>query len=101
MQAFRRLSARRHDVAVLHVLDAAEIEFPYENPSLFHSMEDTRKLFVHPRTLRAAYVDEMKRFLASTSRQMSEAAIDYHLVDTREPAAQVLGRFLRGRETRG
>jgi uncharacterized protein (DUF58 family) len=101
MPAFRRLSARRHDVAVLHLLDAAEIEFPYENPSLFHSMEDGRKLFVHPRTLRAAYVEEMKRFLADVGRRMSEAGIDYHLVDTREPPSQVLGRFLRGRETRG
>lgn len=100
INAFRRLSARRHDVAVLHLLDPAEIDFPYENPSLFVSMEDERRLFVHPRTLRTAYVTEMQKFLADTGRQMAEAGIDYHQIDTREPAAQVLGRFLRGREGR-
>ena len=100
LDAFRRLSARRHDVAVLHLLDTAELEFPYDNPSLFHSMEDDRKLFVHPRTLRTAFVSEMRRFLDDLGRRMAEAGIDYHRVDTREPPAQVLGRFLRGREGR-
>ncbi len=100
INAFRRLSARRHDVAVLHLLDPAEVEFPYENPSLFVSMEDDRRLFVHPRTLRTAYVEEMQTFLADIGRRMAEAGIDYHRIDTHEPAAQILGRFLRGREGR-
>jgi uncharacterized protein (DUF58 family) len=100
MPAFRRLVARRHDVAVLHLLDPAEIEFPYESPSLFASMEDARRLFVHPRTLRAAFVTEMTRFLDDTARHMSEAGIDYQRVDTREPLGNVLGAFLRGRDRR-
>ncbi len=100
MDAFRRLAARRHDVAVLHLLDPAELEFPYENPSLFVSMEDNRRLFVHPRTLRSAFVAEMATFLDETARRMSEAGIDYQRVDTREPLGQVLGAFLRGRERR-
>ncbi|OGQ90624.1 MAG: hypothetical protein A2289_02005 [Deltaproteobacteria bacterium RIFOXYA12_FULL_58_15] len=98
--AFRRLAARRHDVAVLHLLDPAERDFPYDNPSLFASMEDDRRLFVHPRTLRSAYVAEMQKFLADTTRRMSEARIDYHLVDTKVDAANILGAFLRGRERR-
>jgi uncharacterized protein (DUF58 family) len=98
--SFRRLAARRHDVVVLHVLDGAEIEFPYENPSTFVSMEDDRRLFVHPRTLRAAYVSEMKKFLADTARFMAECRIDYRLVDTRQQAGLVLGEFLRARQAR-
>lgn len=100
MDAFRRLVARRHDVAVLHLLDPAELEFPYENPSLFVSMEDERRLFVHPRTLRSAFVEEMAKFLNDTARHMSEAGVDYQRINTREPLAQVLGTFLRGRERR-
>ncbi len=97
---FRRLAARRHDVAVLHLLDPAELDFPYENPSLFASLEDERRLFVHPRTLRTAYVSEMQRYLAHTAKQMSEAAIDYQRVVTSEPAARTLGAFLRTRSAR-
>jgi hypothetical protein len=64
-------------------------------------MEDERKLFVHPRTLRQTFVAEMQKFLAATSRRMAEAGIDYHQVNTEAPPAQVLGSFLRGRERRG
>ncbi len=100
MQAFRRLGARRHDVAVLHLMDPVEIDFPYENPSIFASMEDERRLFIHPRTLRHAFVTEMQRFLKDTARGMAEIGVDYRLVSTRELPAHVLGTFLRGRERR-
>jgi uncharacterized protein (DUF58 family) len=97
----RRLCAQRHDVAVLHLLDPAELEFPYENPSLFVSMEDERRLFVHPRTLRSAFVSEMRRYLDATARQMSEAGVDYHPMVSNTDPAQALAAFLRGRERRG
>jgi len=100
MSAFRRLAARRHDVSVLHLLDSAELEFPYDNPSVFESMEDDRRLFVHPRTLRTTFVAEMRAFVDRTARAMSEAGIDYRLVDTRRPPARVLGELLRSREAR-
>jgi uncharacterized protein (DUF58 family) len=99
-EAFRRLAARRHDVVVLHVLDRAELDFPYESPSTFVSMEDERRLFVHPRTLRHAYVAEMKRFLEGTARMLSECGIEYRLADTRSPPALLLGEILRARQSR-
>jgi uncharacterized protein (DUF58 family) len=100
MHAFRRLAARHHDISVLHLLDPAEVRFPYENPTLFVSMEDTQRLFVHPRTLRAAYVAQMRRFLDNTARQMAEVGIHYHIVHTDERPERVLGAFLRRREAR-
>ncbi|MBI5510035.1 MAG: DUF58 domain-containing protein [Deltaproteobacteria bacterium] len=98
--AFRRLAARRHDVAVLHLVDPDELSFPYDNPALFASMEDPRRLFVHPRTLRQTFVDEMRKFLAATAREMAASGIDYHQVSSAEPPAQILAHFLRGRERR-
>lgn len=98
VDAFRRLTARRHDVALFHLLDPAELEFPYENPSTFLSMEDPRRLFVHPRTLRNAYVKEMRAFLERTSRTLAEAGVDYQRVSTAENPAHVMAAFLRARE---
>lgn len=97
MDAFRRLAARRHDVAVLHLLDPAETDFNYETPSFFLSMEDPRKLFVHPRPLRHAFVTEMQAFLQRTARSLSEAGIYYQGVRTDMAPGQVLATFLRGR----
>ena len=96
--AFRRLSARRHDVTVLHLLDPAEVSFPYENPAMFASMEDERRLFVHPRTLRATYMAEFQGFLTRTARQLAEARVDYHRIDTSAPPAKSLAEFLRRRD---
>jgi len=98
--AFRRLAARRHDITVLHLLDPAELTFPYESPSTFVSMEDERRLFVHPRTLRTTYLTEMQRFLAHAARQLAESRIDYCRIETSTPGAQALGELLRRREAR-
>ena len=98
--AFSRLAARRHDVAVLHVLDRAEVEFPYEAPAIFESMEDDRQLFVHPRVMRQAFVEEMQRWLTRTARRMAEAGIDYHQIVTDTPPARALGSFLKARTAR-
>ena len=97
IDAFRRLTARGHDVSVLHLLDPAELTLPYDTPVLFRSMEDTRRLFVHPRTLRHAYIREMQRFLRNTARQMSEAGVLYRQITTDVPPATVLGELLRQR----
>lgn len=96
--AFRRLSARRHDVAVLQLIDSAELDFPFENPSLFVSMEDERRLFVHPRVLRQAFIAEMRKFLEQTARTMAEIGVDYHCIDTRTQPAPALATFLRSRD---
>ncbi len=97
--SFRRLVARRHDVVVVHVMDPAELKFPYENPSTFASMEDKRRLFVHPRSIRSAYVREMEKFLAQMQRTLTEAGVDYVRILTDEPASEALSLFLRRRET--
>ncbi|MEM6531460.1 MAG: DUF58 domain-containing protein [Myxococcota bacterium] len=97
--SFRRLVARRHDVVVVHVMDPAEIKFPFENPSTFASMEDKRRLFVHPRSIRTAYVREMEKFLEGMERTLNEAGVDYVRIQTDEPADEALSLFLRRRET--
>lgn len=98
--ALRRLAARRHDITLLQILDPAELSFPYENPSIFASLEEERRLFVHPRALRAAYLAEMERFLTATARLCDETRIDYHRVVTSTPPAVAIGGILRRREAR-
>ncbi len=97
LAAFRRLSARRHEIVVMHLLDPAELAFPYENPALFASMEDERRLFVHPRTLRNAFVTEMRKYLERTQRGLAESHVDYMRVESTTPPAQALGAMLRAR----
>ena len=46
---------RRHDVIVLHVLDPAEIDFPFQHVTMFKGLEALGDVVTEPRSLRAAY----------------------------------------------
>ncbi len=88
------LRSRKHDVALFHLVDKAELEFPYDDPTLFTSMEDGRSVEVNPREIRASYLEEFNRFLEATRDACRAADCDYERVRTDEPIDEVLLRFL-------
>ena len=88
------LRSRKHDVAVFHLVDPAELSFPFEDPTLFLSMEDERQVEVNPREIRESYLEEFGKFLANTKDACRAADCDYELVNTNEPIDQSLLRFL-------
>jgi uncharacterized protein (DUF58 family) len=94
------LRARRNDVALFHVLDPAELEFPFDDPTLFLSLEDERKIEVNAREIRESYLEEFRAFLDRTRAACTEADVDYSLVRTDEPLDGVLLRFLGRRQRR-
>lgn len=94
----RQLAAQRHDVIVLQTLDEAELDFPFDNPAVFASMEDDRKLFVHPRALRQAFVEEMLAYTSRLAKELSESGVHYRLLRTSDDAAKILGSILRERQ---
>ena len=100
LQRVLQLRARKHDVAVFHLVDPAELEFPYDDPTLFLSMEDDRSLEVNPREIRESYLEEFNAFLESTRRACAEADVGYELVRTDAPLDPVLLRFLSARSRR-
>jgi uncharacterized protein (DUF58 family) len=95
-----QLRQRRHDVAVFHILDAAELTFPFDDPTLFLSMEDEASLEVNPREIRESYLEELNAFLKSVRRSCAEADVDYELLTTHEKLDEVLLRFLARRQER-
>jgi uncharacterized protein (DUF58 family) len=94
------LRARKHDVAVFQLVDPAELTFPYDDPTLFLSMEDEGRAEVNPREIRDSYLEEFTRFLANTRTACTAADCDYQLVRTDEPLDAVALRFLASREGR-
>jgi len=97
LQRLLALRARRHDVAVFHLVDPAELTFPFDDPTLFLSMEDDRRVEVHPREIKQSYLEEFGRFLVETKEACTAADVDYELVRTDEPLDKVLLRFLSRR----
>jgi uncharacterized protein (DUF58 family) len=91
------LRSRRHDVAIFHLIDPAEVSFPFEDPTLFLSMEDDRRTEVNPREVRASYLEEFQRFLDETRGACMAADVDYERVRTDEALDAVLLRFVAQR----
>ena len=79
------LRAQQNDLCLFHLLDRTELAFPFEDPTLFLSMEDARRLEANPRELRTGYLQELKAFLETTRRLTRERDCDYQLVATDEP----------------
>ena len=94
------LRVRRNDLAIFQVLDPAELDFPFDDPTLFLSLEDERRIEVNAREIRESYLEEFRAFLEGTRAACTEADVDYTLVRTDEPLDAVLLRFLGRRQRR-
>ena len=99
--ALKRLRGRRHDVLVLHTLDREELDFPFDDPTRFHSMEDERQIDAQPRQIKESYLAELRRFLEQTRRELGRADVEYELVPTDAPPDRELLKLLRRREGGG
>jgi len=95
-----QLRARRNDVVVFQIVDPAELTFPFDDPTLFLSMEDARRVEVNPREIKQSYLEEFSAFLEQTRQTCAEADVDYQRVSTDDRLDQVLLRFLARRQER-
>jgi uncharacterized protein (DUF58 family) len=94
----RGLSARRHDVVVMQVLDGDELRLPFAEEARFEGIEGGERLTADPRAIRAGYLQALGGFLSGIERGCREGAIAYQLVDTSRRPAEVLLDFLRARQ---
>jgi uncharacterized protein (DUF58 family) len=92
------LRRRKHEVTVFHVLDPAELEFPFDDATLFLSMEDGRSVEARGRDVRRGYLEVVGRWLEETRRTCAEGDLEYVLARTDRPLDEVLVPFLARRE---
>ena len=68
---------RRHEVIVFHVLDPAELEFPFRETTLFKGLEGMPEILTEPHALRRAYQAELGAFLDELKKGCRMIDIDY------------------------
>jgi uncharacterized protein (DUF58 family) len=95
-----QLRRRKHEVTIFHVLDPFELEFPFEDPTLFLSMEDARQVEANGRDVRRGYLEVLRRWLEEVRRAAGEADLEHVLCRTDEPFDEVLLPVLARRERR-
>ena len=88
---------RQHDVIILHVLDGAELDFPFAQPTLFRGLERPLNVVADPRVMRQAYLAELSEFLRAVKQACREREMDYRLLRTDQPLDVGLADFLSRR----
>jgi len=97
-KGLRQLRARGSDVIVFHILDPAELNFPFKEPSLFEDLEEELTLLADPQSMRSAYLDTLQALLEEYRRICFSNRIDYTLFDTSVGLERGLARYLTRRQ---
>lgn len=100
-QALRRLRSGRHDILLVHVVDPAEQDFPFVEPTQFHDLESGRAQAVDCRQLRDAYCAEFAAFCRQLETECGEMGGDYLLLRTDAPIDTCLAALLARRSRKG
>jgi uncharacterized protein (DUF58 family) len=100
LAALARLRHGGHDVIVFHVLDDAEVRFPYEGPVEFEDPESGELVTVDATGFRAEYLDQITAFRETYSQGCAAMRIDYVPLDTSMPFDRALTEYLQQRQAR-
>lgn len=91
------LRFRGHNVTVFHILDPAELGFPFDGSCRFKGLENDGQVITQPKRIRAAYLAELRSFLRRIRSACERSHVDYVLVDTSRPVQEVISAYLIGR----
>ena len=94
LQQFR---LRRHEVVVFHVMHHDELEFPFQENTLFRGIEVEAELHTEPRALRKSYMEAVDQYMTKVKKVCAAAGIDHVLLDTSKPLDGVLSSYLNFR----
>ncbi len=100
MQALRRLRHGGHDVILFHILDEAEVTFPFEGAVEFEDPEDATRLEVDATGIRDEYVAEVEAFRGQFRKECFQIGVDYVPLDTSMQFDKALMEYLTSRRGR-
>ena len=100
LKGLQHLRYQRHDIVLLQILDEAEVNFPFEQPSRFLGMEGWEPVVADPQSLRTAYKREVDAHLKKIREGARSLQIDYQLMTTDQPLHLTLPHLLAQRRRR-
>jgi len=97
VKGLQHLRFKGNDVIVFHVMDNAELTFPFERIAEFEDAEHHESLAVAPPAIREAYLQEVDKFCRFYRQKCGASGIDYCLLNTAEPLDTALSSYLSKR----
>jgi len=100
VQALHRLRHGGHDVILFHILDEAEVRFPFDGMVELEEPETNEKMMVDASDFRQDYLREVEAFRESYRRECFQSGIDYVALDTSMQFDRALMEYLVSRRGR-
>ena len=98
LDAISPLRFRGHDIAVFHLLDPAELDFSFREPSAFEDLETGEQIPIVPDALADQYKALVQAHVNALRERFSANRVDYTLLDTSAPLDHALFSYLSTRE---
>ncbi len=100
LRSIRNLRHGGHDIIVFHVLDEAEVTFPFKGTVQLRDPETGQSEPIHVADAADDYRRTVNAFRKRLDKEFSEAGIDYVAVDTSQPYDKALTEYLLSRRNR-
>jgi uncharacterized protein (DUF58 family) len=100
LAGLRHLRYKRHEVVVMQVLDRAEVEFPFQDSTLFRGLEQEPDLLTDPRALRDGYLEQFRVHSEQIQHGCLMQNIDFLQLRTDQSLGLVLAGYLASRLAR-
>ena len=97
LKGLQHLRFKGNDVIVFHIMDNAELTFPFEQISEFEDSESHETVAVVPQAMRETYLEELEAFCGFYRQKCRGGGIDYCLLNTAEPLDIALSTYLSKR----
>jgi uncharacterized protein (DUF58 family) len=100
LDALARITGSGHDVIIFHVLDEAEVTFPFRGQVLFKDTESDQRINADAVGIRQAYIDGINQWRESLATRCRQRGIDYLPLDTSQQFDRALTEYLHSRRSR-
>jgi len=100
LNSLYHLRHRGHEVILFHILDEAEVHFPFEGLIEFEDVETDDKMTLDARGMREDYLSSLNEFRQRYKDECTRANIDYVAMDTSIGFDKALLEYLQQRQRR-
>jgi hypothetical protein len=100
LEALHHLRHRGNEIILFHILDEAEVQFPFEGLIQFEDVESANHLTLDARGMRGDYLQAVEEFRGRYREECFKAQIDYVAMDTSVGFDKALLEYLVQRQRR-
>ena len=97
INTLQNLRGMGNDVIAFHVMDDAELNFPFNEASEFIDMENNESYITSPAAIHKSYMENLNEFLEFCKKKCQSSGVDYCLLNKAEPLDEALSSYMTKR----